>query len=61
MLKSFATTVKMISPKKVIPMHYKTFPILVQDTKAFVDLVKKEAPAVEVVSLDPGDEYTYTK
>ncbi len=56
-----AWATKMISPKKVIPMHYKTFPILVQDTKAFVDLVKKEAPAVEVVSLDPGDEYTYTK
>ena len=56
-----AWATKMISPKKVIPMHYKTFPILVQDTKAFVDLVKKEAPTVEVVSLDPGDEYIYTK
>ena len=56
-----AKAVKMISPKKVIPMHYKTFPILVQDTKAFVDLAKKEAPGVEVVSLNPGEEYTYTK
>jgi len=56
-----AWATKMISPKKVIPMHYKTFPILVQDTKAFADLVKKEAPAVEVVSLNPGEEYTYGK
>jgi len=56
-----AWATKMICPKKVIPMHYKTFPILVQDTKAFADLVKKEAPAVEVVSLNPGEEYTYGK
>jgi len=52
---------KMISPKKVIPMHYKTFPILVQDPKDFVSLVKKEAPKVEVIQLNPGQEYTYSK
>ena len=52
---------KMISPKKVIPMHYKTFPILVQDPKDFVSLVKKEAPKVEVVVLNPGQEYSYSK
>jgi L-ascorbate metabolism protein UlaG (beta-lactamase superfamily) len=56
-----AWATKMISPKKVIPMHYKTFPILAQDTKAFVELTKKEAPGVEVISLNPGEEYTYTK
>jgi L-ascorbate metabolism protein UlaG (beta-lactamase superfamily) len=56
-----AWAVKMISPKKVIPMHYKTFPILIQDPKAFVDLTKREAPNVEVVVLNPGQEYTYSK
>lgn len=56
-----AWAVKMISPKKVIPMHYKTFPILIQDPKAFVDLTKREAPNVEVVALNPGQEYTFTK
>jgi len=56
-----AKATKMISPKKVIPMHYKTFPILVQDPKAFVDLAKKEAPGVEVIQLNPGEEYTYSK
>ena len=56
-----AWATKMISPKKVIPMHFKTFPILVQDTKAFVDLTRKAAPGVEVVSLNPGEEYTYSK
>jgi len=50
-----------ISPKKVIPMHYKTFPILVQDPKDFVRLAKKEAPKVEVIQLNPGQEYTYSK
>jgi L-ascorbate metabolism protein UlaG (beta-lactamase superfamily) len=56
-----AWAAKLISPKKVIPMHYKTFPILAQDTKEFVDLARKEAPGVEVVSLNPGEEYTYSK
>jgi len=56
-----AQAAKMISPKKVIPMHYKTFPILVQDAKAFVDLAKREAPRVEVIQLNPGQEYSYTK
>jgi L-ascorbate metabolism protein UlaG (beta-lactamase superfamily) len=56
-----ARAAKMIAPKKVIPMHYKTFPILVQDPKDFVALAKKEAPGVEVVVLNPGQEYTYSK
>lgn len=56
-----AWATKMISPKKVIPMHYKTFPILVQDTKEFVDITRKEAPGVEVVVLDPGQEYVFSK
>ena len=56
-----AWAVKMISPKKVIPMHYKTFPILIQDPKEFVDLTRREAPNVEVVVLNPGQEYAFTK
>jgi L-ascorbate metabolism protein UlaG (beta-lactamase superfamily) len=56
-----AKATKMISPKKVIPMHYKTFPILVQDSKDFISLARKEAPGVEVVALNPGEEYVYTK
>jgi L-ascorbate metabolism protein UlaG (beta-lactamase superfamily) len=52
---------KMISSKKVIPMHYKTFPILVQDPGEFVNIAKQEAPGVEVVVLSPGEEYLYKK
>jgi len=56
-----AKAVKMIAPKKVLPMHYKTFPILIQDPKGFVELTKREAPGVEVVVLNPGQEYVYNR
>ncbi len=46
----------MLKPKKVIPMHYKTFPILEQDASAFVKLAGQEMPDVEVVVLDPNQE-----
>jgi len=41
-----------------IPMHYKSFPFLVQDASEFVELAKKEAPEAKVVVLEPGEEYT---
>jgi L-ascorbate metabolism protein UlaG (beta-lactamase superfamily) len=56
-----ARATKMISPKKVIPMHFKTFPILVQDSSGFIDLIKKEAPHVEGIPLNPGEEYGYSR
>ncbi len=56
-----ARAAKMISPKKVIPMHFKTFPILVQDQKEFVEIAKREAPGIEVIVMNPGEEYTYIK
>jgi L-ascorbate metabolism protein UlaG (beta-lactamase superfamily) len=56
-----AQAAKMIAPKTVIPMHYQTFPILVQDAKGFVDLAKREAPDVQVKVLKPGQEFIYKK
>lgn len=56
-----ARAAKLLSPKKVIPMHFKTFPILVQDPSGFIDLTGKEAPRVEVIRLSPGEEYIYSK
>jgi len=56
-----ARATRMISPRKVIAMHYKTFPILVQEPSGFIDLAKKEAPLAEVIILNPGEEYTYSK
>ncbi|PIU84378.1 MAG: metal-dependent hydrolase, partial [Deltaproteobacteria bacterium CG06_land_8_20_14_3_00_44_19] len=43
-----AAALKLLRPRRVIPMHYKTFPILEQDASRFVDLAKKEAPGVEL-------------
>jgi L-ascorbate metabolism protein UlaG (beta-lactamase superfamily) len=54
-----AWAVKLISPKVVIPMHYKTFPIIAQDAKEFAALTQKEAPGVKVVALGLGEEYVY--
>jgi len=56
-----AWAAKLIAPKKVIPMHYRTFPILIQDAKEFVELARREAPSVEVLALNPGEEYVYVK
>jgi len=48
----------LLKPKRVIPMHYQTFPILEQSADRFVKLARKEAPDVEVIVLEPGQEYT---
>ena len=56
--KQATMAVKLLGAKKVIPMHYKTFPILVQDAGVFAEMVKKEVPEAEVVILSPGQEYT---
>jgi len=53
-----AKALTLLKPKTVIPMHYKTFPILEQDANSFVELAKKEAPGVKVVVLEPGEEFS---
>jgi L-ascorbate metabolism protein UlaG (beta-lactamase superfamily) len=46
--------VKLLSPKKVLPIHYNTFPMIDQDANTWAAKVKKETAAVPVV-LNPGD------
>ena len=46
---------KMIGAKMNIPMHYKTFPNLVQDPGIFGDLCKTNH--VPVTILEPGESY----
>jgi len=55
--KQASVAVKLLGANTVIPMHYKTFPILEQDTSSFTEIMKKEAPDIEVIVLDPGQEY----
>ncbi len=45
--------VEMIRPKLVIPMHYDTFPFIVQDPEAFAERVR--ALGVEAKVLKPGE------
>jgi L-ascorbate metabolism protein UlaG (beta-lactamase superfamily) len=51
-VKSAAKAVEFLRPKKVIPMHYNTFPIIQADPGEFKKLVGKLA---EVLILRPGD------
>jgi len=53
-----ARAVELLKPKVVIPMHYRTFPVLVQSADEFVRLVGERTPEVRVVVLKPGETYT---
>jgi L-ascorbate metabolism protein UlaG (beta-lactamase superfamily) len=46
--------VRMIEPKRVVPIHYDTFPVIAQDAAAWAARVKRETPAEPIV-LKPGD------
>ncbi|MDY6906743.1 MAG: metal-dependent hydrolase [Chloroflexota bacterium] len=51
-----AKALALLSPRKAIPMHYKTFPVLEQSADRFVELARREAPSVEVIVPQPGQE-----
>jgi L-ascorbate metabolism protein UlaG (beta-lactamase superfamily) len=51
-----ARALTLLNPRKVIPMHYKTWPLLEQSADGFAALAKKEAPGVEIVVLEPGQQ-----
>jgi L-ascorbate metabolism protein UlaG (beta-lactamase superfamily) len=46
--------VKLIEPKKVVPIHYDTFDVIKQDPHAWAGRVQQETKT-EVVVLKPGD------
>lgn len=52
-----AQSLRLLTPKTVIPMHYGTFPMLAPDPGEFVALAKKIAPSVVVKVLQPGGQY----
>src|SRR5688572_12888249 len=51
-----ARAVEMIAPKVVIPMHYNTFPPIVQDP---ADFTRRDGSSAQVKVLDPGDMYDF--
>ncbi len=46
-----------VRPKVVIPMHYNTFPPIMQDVSAWANRVSSETDAQPIV-IDPGGSYT---
>jgi L-ascorbate metabolism protein UlaG (beta-lactamase superfamily) len=52
---SAAKAVEFIQTKKVIPVHYNTFPIVSADPEEFKKIVGDKA---EVIILNPGESYT---
>jgi L-ascorbate metabolism protein UlaG (beta-lactamase superfamily) len=57
--KQASEAVKLLNPKVVIPMHYKTFPVLAQSIDEFAKYVKEKAPQVKIVALKPGETYQF--
>lgn len=51
-----AFSLTLLKPKKAVPIHYGTFPILVQDAQSFVNLAREKAPETAVKVLKPGQE-----
>jgi len=57
--KQASMAARLLGVSTVIPMHYKTFPTLEQDASSFKKIMAKEAPEVNVVVLEPGQEYIF--
>jgi L-ascorbate metabolism protein UlaG (beta-lactamase superfamily) len=47
--------VKLLGPKRVVPSHYNTWPVIAQDAAAWAERVRKETEA-EAVVVAPGAE-----
>jgi len=52
-----ALATRLLQPDVVIPMHYGTFPILVETADEFIELVSKESIDTEVKPINPGESY----
>lgn len=49
--------IKLLKPRYVVPMHYNTFPLIVQDVVHWAEMVNRETNAQPIV-LDPGSSHT---
>lgn len=54
-----AHSLTLLKPRRVIPIHYQTFPILIQDAAEFVQLAREKAAGVTVDVLQPGQTITF--
>jgi len=53
-----ALAAKMLKAKKAMPIHYRTFPLLLQDANQFVEEVKRVSPQTEVIVPEVGGTVT---
>ncbi|KJR96888.1 MAG: beta-lactamase [Peptococcaceae bacterium BRH_c4a] len=51
-----AYSLTLLKPGIAVPIHYKTFPILVQDAGDFIRLAREKAPDTRVEAINPGEE-----
>ncbi|HET57937.1 MAG TPA: metal-dependent hydrolase [Deltaproteobacteria bacterium] len=54
-----AMAAKLLRAKRVIPMHYKTFPVLVQDAASFEEALAEIVPEAEAVVAEVGREMLF--
>jgi len=54
-----AKALRMLKPKKVLPMHYKTFPVLAATADDFLREAAREAPQTEVVVIEAGQDIEF--
>jgi len=52
---------KLLKCRRVLPMHWGTFPVLEAGTKRFGELLNEHAPDVELVDLAPGEPMDLNK
>ncbi|MDQ7033164.1 MAG: metal-dependent hydrolase [Desulfonauticus sp.] len=50
--KQAALACKLLKCKKVIPMHWGTFPVLEKSTQKFIDYLKEYAPNTQIIDLE---------
>lgn len=56
--KQAAYACKFLKTPKVIPMHWKTFPLLEQNTQKFQNALDEHSPNTELITLQPGESYS---
>ncbi|HEX7021814.1 MAG TPA: metal-dependent hydrolase [Trueperaceae bacterium] len=48
--------IRLLKPKRVVPMHYNTFDVIRQDARSFREAVRRETDA-ECTVLEPGESF----
>ena len=52
-------TITLLKPKRVVPMHYNTFPILEQTPDKSVAQARYKVPEAKIIVLKSGQEYQF--